>query len=66
MKQIATIVGLLLLITFIGMVGIHFTTGRPWFESAYLAVITLTTVGSQDVPPPGNVPAMRNRSRLGE
>jgi voltage-gated potassium channel len=32
-----------------GAVGIHFLTDRPWIESAYLAVITLATVGSVDV-----------------
>ncbi len=32
-----------------GAVGIHLLTDRPWIESAYLAVITLATVGSVDV-----------------
>lgn len=58
MRQLATIVALLLGVTGIGTVGIHFTADRPWLESAYLAVITLTTLGSRDIPAPGDVDAM--------
>lgn len=58
MRQLATIVGLLLGTTIVGTVGIHLTAEKSWFESAYLAVITLTTLGSRDVPEPGDVDAM--------
>ena len=58
MRQLVIILGLLLLTALVGMIGIHYTTDRPWFESLYLAVITLTTVGSENVPPPGNRLAM--------
>src|SRR5688572_609587 len=50
MRRFLIIVGLLLVLTTVGTVGIHVLTGRPWLQSAYLAVITLTTVGSEDVP----------------
>lgn len=40
---------LLLLLTAGGSAGIHLLTGRPWLESIYLAIVTLTTVGSVDV-----------------
>lgn len=50
MKRITVIVALLLVLSGAGTVGIHWLTGRTWLESAYLAVITLTTVGSEDVP----------------
>jgi voltage-gated potassium channel len=50
MKRITVIVALLLVLSSAGTVGIHWLTGRTWLESAYLAVITLTTVGSEDVP----------------
>ncbi|MFO1096348.1 MAG: potassium channel protein [Planctomycetaceae bacterium] len=49
MRRFAIIVGLLLSLVTIGTVGIHELTGRPWLLSAYLAVITMTTVGSEDV-----------------
>lgn len=35
-------------LTCTGTVGFHLTTGSGWLESAYMAVITLTTVGSRD------------------
>jgi voltage-gated potassium channel len=39
---------LLLTMTLLGTVGFRITTGQPWLESLYLAIITLTTVGSRD------------------
>ncbi len=48
--RLLTLLGMLLSLMLIGMIGIHLTTGRPWLESAYLAIITLTTLGSRDVP----------------
>jgi len=58
MRQLGVIVGLLLSLTVIGTLGIHFTTNEPWLESAYLAIVTLTTVGSRDVPVGNNPVAM--------
>jgi voltage-gated potassium channel len=58
LRKLATIIGLLVLILCVGTVGIHYTAEKPWLEAAYLAVITLTTVGSRDVPPPGDTAAM--------
>jgi len=40
---------LVLALTAGGAVGIHLLTDRPWIESVYLAIITLATVGSEDV-----------------
>ncbi|MGD9855114.1 MAG: TrkA family potassium uptake protein [Planctomycetaceae bacterium] len=48
MRRAFVIVGLLLSLTFAGTVGFHYTAGQPWLEAAYMAVITLTTVGSRD------------------
>ncbi len=52
MRQFFVISGLLVGILVMGTVGIYSLTGEDvsWLESAYLAVITLTTVGSRDVP----------------
>lgn len=50
MRKFVIISLLLLGITLFGTVGIHTLSGSSWLESAYLAVITLTTVGSRDVP----------------
>ncbi len=48
MKRVLVIAGLLTALVCTGTVGFHLTTGRGWLESAYLAVVTLTTVGSRD------------------
>ena len=45
LKQFLSIVVLLLVLTFVGMVGLELTTGASWFDCLYMAVITLTTVG---------------------
>lgn len=58
MKQLLTIAGMLLATTVVGTVGIHITAEKTWLESAYLAVITLTTLGSRDVPADGDMDAM--------
>ena len=50
MRQLIVISALLLGITAFGTIGIHALTDATWLESVYLAVITLTTVGSRDVP----------------
>lgn len=49
MRQFVIITGLLVFLLTVGTVGIHFLTDRTWFESLFLAVITITTVGSRDV-----------------
>ena len=36
-------------LTLIGTVGIHLLTGRPWLDSCYLSIVTLSTVGSVEV-----------------
>lgn len=50
MRQLLIIVSLLLLLTIIGTVGLHFLAELSWLESIYMAVVTLTTTGSQDIP----------------
>lgn len=48
MRRVFTIVGLLLALTGFGTVGFRLTIGTGWLESLYLAVITMTTLGSRD------------------
>jgi voltage-gated potassium channel len=48
MRTMLTPVGLLLALTMFGTIGFRFTTDNSWLNCVYLAVITLTTVGSQD------------------
>jgi voltage-gated potassium channel len=52
MRTVLTTIGLLLALTLFGTVGFRLTaeltSEQPWLESLYLAVITLTTVGSRD------------------
>lgn len=49
MRTVLTTIGLLLALTLFGTVGIRIITDCGWVESLYLAVITLTTVGSREV-----------------
>ena len=50
MRQFFVITVLLLGLILFGTVGIHsLSSGLTWLEAAYLAVVTLTTVGSRDV-----------------
>ena len=49
MRQIILIVSLLLGLTVAGTIGFRVAAGLPWIECTYMAVITLTTVGSRDV-----------------
>jgi voltage-gated potassium channel len=49
MRRLLYIFVLLLILTGTGTVGIHWLSGKSWIESAYLAIITLATVGSVDV-----------------
>ena len=49
-RQFLIISALLLGLLAVGTMGIGFLTELSWFESAYLALITLTTVGSRDIP----------------
>lgn len=48
LRRIFYILALLLSLTAVGTLGFHFFQGKGWIESAYLAVITLSTVGSRD------------------
>ncbi len=48
MRTVFNTVGLLLTVTLFGTVGFRLTGGHPWLESLYLAIITLTTLGSRD------------------
>ena len=50
MRQLIVISSMLLGITAFGTIGIHTLSDATWLESVYLAMITLTTVGSRDVP----------------
>lgn len=56
MYRILSIVGLVLALTTVGAIGFHVTTSSEWLDSFYLAVITLTTLGSRDA---GDDPATK-------
>ena len=49
MRTVLTTIGLLLALTLFGTFSIRIITGSDWVECLYLAVITLTTVGSREV-----------------
>jgi voltage-gated potassium channel len=48
MRTVLTTIGLLLALTLFGTFGFRLTTDGGWVDCLYLAVITLTTVGSRD------------------
>ncbi|MBI1312522.1 potassium channel protein [bacterium] len=48
MKTVLNTVCLLLALTLFGTVGFRVTGNNSWLESLYLAIITLTTIGSRD------------------
>lgn len=48
LRQALIVAGLLLSLTTFGTVGFHTLTEHSWLESLYLAVITMTTLGSRD------------------
>ncbi len=48
MRTVLTTIGLLLALTLFGTVGFRIFIGNDWVDCLYLAVITLTTVGSRD------------------
>jgi len=50
MRRPLMLLALLVSLILIGATGIRLIDGRPWLESIYLALITLMTVGSRDVP----------------
>lgn len=50
-RRTAPIILLLLLLTGIGSVGFRVLSGAGWLDSAYMAVITLTTVGYSEAVP---------------
>ncbi|MCA9039304.1 MAG: potassium channel protein [Planctomycetaceae bacterium] len=47
LRQLLTILVLLVGLTFLGALGFHLTTDESWFNSVYYAVITVTTLGYQ-------------------
>ncbi len=51
MRRALFTVGLLFGLTAVGTVGLRVITEKPWLHSLYMAVITLTTVGSIDAAP---------------
>ena len=48
MRTVLTSIGLLVALTVFGTIGFRITSDTSWVESLYLAVVTLTTVGSRD------------------
>ena len=48
MKTVVTTLGLLLALTLLGMVGFQIVRDVSWLDALYLAVITLTTLGSEN------------------
>ena len=50
MKRFISLALLLMSLTVFGTLGFHYFAGTFWTESLYLAVITLTTVGSREPP----------------
>jgi voltage-gated potassium channel len=48
MRTLITTICLLFALTLIGTLGFRLFGGHPWLECLYLAIITLTTVGSRD------------------
>lgn len=50
-KQMSLIVGLLSTVLTMGTVGYHVIEGWGWFDSFYMALTSLTTVGYQEVHP---------------
>ena len=58
MRRIVTILLLLLFVTLVGTVGLRIIEGNDWLDCLFMAVITLTTVGYEDVvdlSPPGKI-----------
>lgn len=51
--QILVIGALLTILAFVGTAGLRLTTGAPWFDCLYMAVITLSTVGFGETIPLG-------------
>ena len=50
-RQVLFTVLVLVALVFVGMVGFHFLEDLPLFESLYLTVLSLTTVGYGDIAP---------------
>lgn len=51
MRQMLLIVGLLGAVLTMGTVGFHVVEGWRWFDSFYMALVSLTTVGYEEVHP---------------
>lgn len=56
MRTVLTTIGLLLALTVTGVIGFRLTLGKPWVDCLYLAVITLSTLGSENA---GTTPASK-------
>lgn len=50
MKRLVTLIALLTSLTLIGTIGFRLLTGADWIECLYVAMVTLTTVGSRELP----------------
>ena len=50
-RNLRIIGALLLLVMAVGTAGFHYLEGWPWFDGFYMVVITLTTIGYQEVHP---------------
>jgi voltage-gated potassium channel len=50
-RLLKTVTAALLLLTAAGTAGFHFIEGWNWFDSFYMVVITLSTIGYQEVHP---------------
>jgi len=51
LRNLRAICGLLLAVMVVGTAGFHYIEGWPWFDGFYMVVITLTTIGYQEVHP---------------
>jgi voltage-gated potassium channel len=50
-RHLFTLLGLMVLLTFLGALGLHLSEGWRWFDALYATVITLATVGYGDLAP---------------
>ncbi len=48
-RNLGVIVSALVLVCVLGTIGFHFIEGWPWFDSFYMVLITITTIGYTEV-----------------